>query len=83
MCPGNPSEDDLQIWDNYFVEYEEEQITKLIDEAVPDDGRSLKLNLSDLANHLPLLYEKIRVNPILELEHGEFINFMNLEVFIY
>jgi len=73
MCPGNPSEDDLQIWDNYFVEYEEEQITKLIDEAVPDDWRSLKLNLSDLANHLPLLYEKIRVNPILELEHGEFI----------
>jgi len=73
MPRGNPSEDDMQIWENYFVEYEEEQITKLIEEAEPDDWRSLKLNLSNLANHLHLLYEKIRINPILELEHGEFV----------
>jgi len=73
MCPGNPSEDDLQIWEYYFVEYEEEQITKLIEEAEPDGSRSLKLNLSDLADNIPLLFEKIRVDPILELERGEFI----------
>jgi DNA replicative helicase MCM subunit Mcm2 (Cdc46/Mcm family) len=73
MRSDNPSEEDLQIWENYFVENEDEQVSKLIEEAEPDKWRSLKLNLSNLANILPLLFEKIRVNPILELEHGEFV----------
>jgi DNA replicative helicase MCM subunit Mcm2 (Cdc46/Mcm family) len=74
MSRLGPSGEAFDTWTQYFSEHLGAKISTLVNENIEtEDCLPLHLSLSKMRQINPILYDKITIDPISELENGEFV----------